>query len=225
MALRFWVCRHRILCDAGKHAVIKNYWGIAVAKKNQAVRNSNHKSPLPAWVWLLTGFAAGIALSALLIFRDYSKEKALANVPKPAPAASISEMARGDAPGTPEQAPAAVAEDKPKYDFYTALAEREVIIPDTEIREQTAKPEVQADAKVRYFLQLASFPQAEDADALKARLALSGVQVQISEVTVNGKLWHRVRRGPFAAIAAADTAKRDLMQTNISSTLVRENIQ
>ncbi len=193
-----------------------------MAKKNQAVRNNNRKSPLPAWVWLLTGFAAGIALSALLIFRDYSKEKALANVPKPVPAASITEMARGDAPGTPDQPPAA---DKPKYDFYTALAEREVIIPDTEIREQTAKPEVQADAKVRYFLQLASFPQAEDADALKARLALSGVQVQVSQVTVNGKLWHRVRRGPFAAIAAADTAKRDLMQTNVSSTLVRENVQ
>ena len=84
---------------------------------------------------------------------------------------------------------------------------------------------MQADAKVRYFLQLASFPQAEDADALKARLALSGVQVQVSQVTVNGKLWHRVRRGPFAAIAAADTAKRDLMQTNVSSTLVRENVQ
>ena len=195
-----------------------------MAKKNQAVRNSSQKSPLPAWVWLLTGFAAGIALSALLIFRDYSKEKALANVPKPGPAASISEMARGDAPDTPEP-PVAAADDKPKYDFYTALAEREVIIPDTEIRAQAAKPEVQADAKVRYFLQLGSFPQAEDADALKARLALSGVQVQISEVTVNGKLWHRVRRGPFAAIAAADTAKRDLMQTNISSTLVRENIQ
>lgn len=195
-----------------------------MTKKNQAVRNSSQKSPLPAWVWLLTGFAAGIALSALLIFRDYSKEKALATVPKPVPAASISEMARGDAPDTPEQ-PAA-ADDKPKYDFYTALAEREVIIPDTEIREQAAKPEVQvADAKVRYFLQLGSFPQAADADALKARLALSGVQVQVSEVNVNGKLWHRVRRGPFAAIAAADTAKRDLMQTNISSTLVRESIQ
>ena len=194
-----------------------------MAKKNQAVRNSNHKSPLPAWVWLLTGFAAGIALSALLIFRDYSKDKALSNVPKPAPGASVSEMARGDAPDNPAQTPAAAA--KPEYDFYTALAEREVIIPDTEIREQTAKPEVVPDAKVRYFLQLASFPQAGDADALKARLALGGVQVQVSEVNVNGKLWHRVRRGPFAAIAAADTAKRDLMQTNISSTLVRENIQ
>jgi cell division protein FtsN len=190
-----------------------------VAKKNQAVRNSSHKSPLPAWVWLLTGFAAGIALSALLIFRDYSKDKALSNVPKPAPGASISEMARGDAPDEP------AATAKPDYDFYTALAEREVIIPDTELRDQATKPEVVPDAKVRYFLQLASFPAADDADALKARLALGGVQVQISEVNVNGKLWHRVRRGPFAAIAEADTAKRDLMQNNISSTLVRENIQ
>ena len=193
-----------------------------MAKKNQAIRNSSHKAPLPAWVWLLTGFAGGIALSALLIFRDYSKEKSLSTVPKPAPSASITERARGDAPDAEQPA---AADDKPKYDFYTALAEREVIIPDIEIREQAAKPEVQADAKVRYFLQLGSFPQAEDADALKARLALNGVQVQVSEVNVNGKLWHRVRRGPFAAIAAADTAKRDLMQTNVSSTLVRENIQ
>ncbi len=193
-----------------------------MAKKNQAIRNSNSKAPLPAWVWLLTGFAAGIGLSALLIFRDYSKEKALSNVPKPAPAASISEMARND---TPEDRATPPAADKPKYDFYTALAEREVIIPDTEIRAQAAKPELKPDVNVRYFLQLGSFPEAGDADALKAQLALNGVQVQISEVNVNGKLWHRVRRGPFAVITLADTAKRDLMQANISSTLVRENVK
>jgi cell division protein FtsN len=194
-----------------------------MAKKNQAIRNSNYKTPLPAWVWLLTGFAAGIGLSALLIFRDYAKEKALSNVPKPAPAASVSEMARGDS--SEERSTAAPVLDKPKYDFYTALAEREVIIPDTEIRAQAAKPEVKEDVNVRYFLQLGSFPEANDADALKAQLALNGVQVQISEVNVNGKLWHRVRRGPFAVISLADTAKRDLMQSNISSTLVRENIK
>jgi cell division protein FtsN len=189
-----------------------------MAKKNQAVRNS--APPLPAWVWLLTGFAAGIALSALLIFRDWSKDKAQANVPKPVPAASITEMAQGDRRdvATPEPPPV----EKPKYDFYTALAEREVVIPDNEIRAQAAKPEVKEEG-VRYFLQLGSFPAAEDADALKARLALSGVQVQISEVNVNGKLWHRVRRGPFAAMTAADGAKRELMQNNISSTLVRES--
>lgn len=182
-----------------------------MAKKSQASRNSS--PPLPAWVWLLTGFAAGIALSALLIFRDTRTQS---NVPKPAPAASVTEMSRGETDVEPPV-------EKPKYDFYTALAEREVVIPDTEIRAQTTQPEVKEAEGTRYFLQLASFPEAADADALKARLALSGVQVQVSEVNVNGKLWHRVRRGPFAQLAQADTAKRELMQGNISSTLVRES--
>lgn len=185
-----------------------------MAKKNQASRNTS--APLPAWVWLLTGFAAGIALSALLIFRDTRSQT---NVPKPAPAASVTEMSRGES----EREPPPV--EKPKYDFYTALAEREVVIPDTEIRAQTTQPEVKEAEGTRYFLQLASFPEAADADALKARLALSGVQVQVSEVTVNGKLWHRVRRGPFAQLAQADSAKRELMQGNVSSTLVRESAQ
>jgi cell division protein FtsN len=190
-----------------------------MAKKNQAVRNSN--PPLPAWVWLLTGFAAGIALSALLIFRDWSKDAAQATVPKPAPASSISEMAQGDG----QREAAREQSDKPKYDFYTALAEREVVIPDNEIRAQADAPKPVEEANVRYFLQLASFPDATDADALKARLALTGVQVQVSEVSVNGKLWHRVRRGPFAQMAQADSAKRDLMQNNVSSSLVRERMQ
>jgi cell division protein FtsN len=190
-----------------------------MANKKQATRNSPSKAPLPAWVWLLTGFAAGIILSALLIFRDWSKEQATQNVPKPAPAASVAEMSRGE---ERTDAAARPPTDKPKYDFYTALAEREVVIPDNEIRARADKPAVVQEPGVRYFLQLGSFPDASDADALKARLALSGVQVQVSEVNVNGKLWHRVRRGPFAE-AAAIAAKRDLMQNNVSSSLVKES--
>lgn len=186
-----------------------------MAKKNQAVRNSS--TPLPAWVWLLTGFAAGIALSAILIFRDWSKDSANADTPKPAPAASVAEMSRGE-----EERPEEPV--KPKYDFYTALAEREVVIPDNEIRAQAeARRAAPPEANVRYFLQLGSFPDAGGADALKAQLALSGVQVAISEVTVNGKTWHRVRRGPFKVLDEADSAKRELMQGNVSSTLVKES--
>jgi cell division protein FtsN len=185
-----------------------------MAKKNQAVRNTS--APLPAWVWLLTGFAAGIALSAILIFRDWSKDSANANTPKPAPAASVAEMSRGEEERPDEPV-------KPKYDFYTALAEREVVIPDNEIRAQAEARREAPEANVRFFLQLGSFPDAGGADALKAQLALSGVQVTVSEVTVNGKTWHRVRRGPFKQLEEADTAKRDLMQGNVSSTLVKES--
>jgi cell division protein FtsN len=187
-----------------------------MAKKNQAVRNA--AAPLPAWVWLLAGFAAGIALSAILIFRDWSKDSANANAPKPAPAASVAEMSRGEEERVQEQV-------KPKYDFYTALAEREVVIPDNEIRAQAEARREAPEANVRYFLQLGSFPDEGGADSLKAQLALSGVQVAISQVAVNGKTWHRVRRGPFKLLTDADTAKRELMQGNVSSTLVKESVQ
>ena len=46
-------------------------------------------------------------------------------------------------------------------------------------------------------MQVASFRKASDAERLKAKLALLGVQARIQRVTVNGKGYHRVRTGPY----------------------------
>lgn len=51
---------------------------------------------------------------------------------------------------------------------------------------------------VPYFLQAASFRHRDDADAMRARLLLEGMQVAVNAVPrPSGGTWHRVLVGPF----------------------------
>ena len=68
---------------------------------------------------------------------------------------------------------------------------------------------------MRYVLQVASLRKLEDADSLKARLALLGLQSSIQTVSVDGsEKWHRVRVGPFTGRAALNEARAQLKRND-----------
>lgn len=118
------------------------------------------------------------------------------------------------APAAPP--PAAAPEPAPSFDFYKVLPGDE----------STALPEVDEPAAPptpRYFLQAGAFQNAEDADNLKAQLALLGVEaaIQTSEIPDKG-VFHRVRIGPFLAMDQVNSTRSLLAQNNIPATLVRE---
>ncbi len=186
-----------------------------MAKKNQAVRQ-DQRAPLPAWVWLVTGFTAGILLSAILIFRDWRNDNQRTDVPKPNAPKSVADLSQnGDAKPV----------EKPKYDFYNVLPEREVEIPDAELRARNAQPQIVETENVRYYLQIGSFPGETEAEGMKAQLALAGVQAQMSKVEIKGKTWFRLRTGPFADSQALESEKTRLEGNNVKAVAVREKIQ
>jgi len=64
---------------------------------------------------------------------------------------------------------------------------------------------------VIYVLQAASFATFNEADQLKAKLALSGLSAQIQKVTIEGQGdRYRVRLGPFGKIEELDAAAQQL---------------
>ena len=73
------------------------------------------------------------------------------------------------------------------------------------------------------MLQAGSFRNRADADALKAKLALSGLRAQITPVSVNGADWFRVRVGPFADLRTLDSTRQTLQADGISAIALREN--
>ena len=187
---------------------------MARKKPSQAVRPGN--STLPAWVWLIAGFALGVLASAVLIFRDWRADPQGGARPNPqAQAKPVDDAGIAADPVDPA---------RPKYDFYTVLKEREVVIPDEELRAQSARPELVEEPNTRYWLQVGSFPKPEDADGLKARLALMGVKVQIAPVTINGTTWHRVRTGPYATAKLLEEAKRALQADNVEAFAYKEKL-
>lgn len=108
---------------------------------------------------------------------------------------------------------------KPRFDFYTILPGSEGPVSEREI-----PPAAKQDnpAKEGYFLQLGSFQGAAEADNMKARLALLGLEAVIQTADIPEKgVWHRVRIGPFANIDDMSRPRALLAQNNIPFSLVK----
>jgi cell division protein FtsN len=73
-----------------------------------------------------------------------------------------------------------------------------------------------------YYLQIAALSNAEDADNLKARLALQGIEARIQTVQRDDRMLHRVRVGPFPSVEEADKAQARLRQNQIDAARVQE---
>lgn len=73
-----------------------------------------------------------------------------------------------------------------------------------------------------YFLQAGSFKQADDAEDLKARLALLGMIASIQPVNLAEKgHWYRVRVGPLDAMSRVNQVRESLRQNGIETHFVK----
>jgi len=72
-----------------------------------------------------------------------------------------------------------------------------------------------------YLLQAGSFQQFNEADSLKARLALIGVQANIQSVEVNKTKWHRVQIGPSNDRQALEALRKRLKASQIDTILLQ----
>jgi len=150
-----------------------------------------------------------------------------------------------ETPQTPPPPP------KPRFDFYTLLPEMEVIVPDEEVAPPPAPPVHQpaaaskpaeqhapvkpaatpaatpAPAKAAtpagtYLLQVGSFRNGEQAERLKAELALLGLETSIQKVTIDNKdTYHRVRVGPFRDTGSLNNARSKLSRQGIDSRVIK----
>ena len=197
---------------------------MARRRKPQARRGKNRRIPL--WIWLLGGMLIGLALSAAVLV--WNRDHVL-----PVPRANPQATAPGAAePGiVPPPAPSA-EKPRPRYDFYTLLRERESQVSDRELAErvqaETAQPSTPAPGtapRERYLLQAGAFRDMRDADAVKARIALAGLQARVEAAEVNEQPVYRVRLGPYAPARDLEDAKRQLAGNGIRDTMaVRESL-
>jgi cell division protein FtsN len=120
---------------------------------------------------------------------------------------------------------------KPTFEFYTILPEMEVVIPDEEIvtpdDDTPAKPPKQSTTtppqeRHSYVLQMGSFRKHQDADRLKAKLALIGIEADIQKVSINNRdTYHRVRSGPYRTQSQLNAVRRLAKENNINSLVIK----
>lgn len=213
--------------------------------KNQA-RRSGRSSGTPGWLWLIAGLLIGGLVFGYLQFKD-KWGKPASTLPQPDPQAQA-RATRGEevAPDKP----------KPKYDFYTLLPEKEVVIPDAELaaqaRAEAAKPDAPVDAAQptvatgdpvastmanpddavpptpaasndgpRYLIQAGAFRGSTEAEALKAKIALTGEIARVEVAQINGNTVHRVRMGPYPNASTLAAAKQALASHGITAQAIR----
>ena len=192
----------------------------------QATRGNN-RPVLPAWGWLGIGGVLGAALSALVLVRGWTPILRHHELPQPNPDATVAPAADGGIE-------AATAPPK-KFDFYQALPEMEVVIPDAELTAKAraerqaasqpaagASPVAPAQSAGRYVLQVGSYPDPKSADEAKAKLALLGYVARVEPVTVNGKTWNRVRLGPYPSATDLEAAKQSLATNGVHAIALKE---
>lgn len=118
----------------------------------------------------------------------------------------------------PVPVPAADKDKGPRFTFPDILkgdggAEKQ---PRDAEKKSTAAP------KEAFFLQAGSFQNAPDADNLKARLALVGVEASIQTTHLPEKgVWHRVRVGPYADVEELNRIRAILKQNGVDAALVK----
>lgn len=111
------------------------------------------------------------------------------------------------------------ADTKPRFDFYKILPGVEEPATDQQLRDAKTAP---STAKESFYLQAGAFQNAPDADNLKARLALLGVQASIQTTTLPDRgVWHRVRLGPYGSVEELNRTRDTLKNNGVDTTLIK----
>ena len=150
------------------------------AKGRQAVRNTS--SGMPGWTWALIGILAGALLMAFAMRGTWMPMMRKHDGPEPNAQAAPQ---KGSDPGVVDQTAEPEKPKKPSYDFYSVLSEKEVRIPDAEIRAQaSAEAQQQKQAQQQVAQQQAAQQAAAQAQQAQASAAAAANLPKASTQTV-----------------------------------------
>lgn len=143
-------------------------------KGRQAVRNGS--SGMPGWSWALIGILAGALLMAFAMRGTWMPMMRQHDGPAPNPQATAQ---KGSDPGVVDQQTAEPEKPKkPSYDFYSVLSEKEVRIPDAEIR-------AQASAEAQQQKQQQQQAAQQQVTVAQQQQAAAAQQAQVTAATAN----------------------------------------
>lgn len=179
----------------------------------------------PFFSGLLVGFLLGVAASLAVVMYIKGGDSPFATQPdtKKPIAEKIAEDARKSAEAESEKPADGSAEgDKTRFDFYTILpgSESKVTTEELHIKDQQPQPVVE----YTYYLQVGAFQTSDEADNMKAKLALQGFEAVVQTATIPDKgVWHRVRVGPLNNLDEINKAKNDLAANGFKTDLIKVN--
>ncbi len=111
---------------------------------------------------------------------------------------------------------------RPRFEFYTILSELETVVPPQELSSEVKEGVQLVKKPGNYMLQAGSFRTHQQADQLKARVALLGLSADIHSATsVGNEVWYRVRIGPYSDLQSLNGVRSRLKQDGIDTLLLK----
>ncbi len=172
------------------------------------------------WLGLVCGLGAGLAVAAFVYVKDHRPDAPIARSAK-----AERKRSHANEPPEPEAdagAGAGAADPSAKsYDFYDQLPKFEVIVPE---KEKDVRPDVRAVPETRrgtYVLQAGSYKSFADADRVRARLALQGIESKVQQVSVDSDTWHRIRIGPVSNLDELNRLRTILRKADVDVLVIR----
>jgi cell division protein FtsN len=169
------------------------------------------------WTGLACGLGLGLAIAGAVYIKDHRPD---------APAARIAKVDKkkrpSNEPPDAEGADSGAAEDSAKsYTFYDMLPKFEVVVPE---KEKDVRPDIRAVPETRrgtYVLQAGSYKNFADADRVRAKLALQGVESKVQKVSVDNDTWHRIRIGPISNLDELNRLRSILRKADVDVLVIR----
>ena len=186
---------------------------MARQRKTRRKTGRRQSDTMQGWVWGVFGLGIGLSIAALIFLNNRQP-------------GSAAPLTRPGAPAPPTASPAPRATDKPaspalRFRFYDMLPNFEVVIPEEDKTVIPAAPLQTIDEPGVYVLQAGSFSTYGDADRRKAQLAMLGVKSNIQKVSIDDKVYHRVRIGPVDSLDQLNVLRQQLRGAKVDAMVIR----
>lgn len=160
---------------------------------------------LSVWKWMLITASAISAVVLVVYFsgvglKDVAPKQIVQVITKPV---------------EPEKITKPVEPKPTQFDFYTILPEKEVVVPEYEIKTRTREERVGVAKTTQYVMQAGSYNARKEAEKMQAKLSSMGIEAKIQTAKVDNTIRYRVKMGPFAQIASVNTINARLKQSGI----------
>ena len=169
-------------------------------------RSRARREPFSGWTGVFIGLVIGLGVGLALYFFD----------PRTPPPENASKDAE------PASARDSAGEEPDRYSFYEMLPNFEVVVPEREAAVRADAPAASAVERAgSYVLQVGSYRKFEEADRVRAQLALQGIESKVQRVSVDNDTWHRVRVGPITDLRELNRVRDRLREAEMDVLVIR----
>lgn len=105
----------------------------------------------------------------------------------------------------------------PQFDFYTILPDKEVIVPEYEIKTRVREERVGKAKETHYIMQAGSFKTLKEAEQLHTKLMQMGIDSKIEKSKAGTVNWYLVKMGPYTRAESVKTIQARLRPNGIDA--------